>query len=82
MALGRQTHAEPIEMTTRWDEFSKSPYYIPWSMRGLIMDEHILKDEVVAAELSKVLRSFTEWKPTAKALKDLKYRFDPIKTKL
>jgi hypothetical protein len=59
---------------------NSNPFQLPWSMRG------ILEEELVKTELHKetimLLQRFDEWKPTSKALKDVKYRLEAVRSKL
>lgn len=59
---------------------SPNPYVLPWIMRGL------LEEDFVKTELSKetevLLQQFDDWKPSNKALKDVKYRLEAVRSKL
>lgn len=59
---------------------SPNPYHLPWVMRGLL-EENFVKTELWA-ETDELLRQFDEWKPTTKALKDVKYRLEAVRSKL
>ncbi|KAM0278193.1 hypothetical protein ACHAQH_005306 [Verticillium albo-atrum] len=57
-----------------------NPYHLPWIMRGLL-EEDFVKTEL-SAETEELLRQFDDWKPTTKALKDVKYRLEAVRSKL
>ena len=49
-------------------------------MRGLLEEEYVRKE--LHAEISELLQQFDNWKPTTKALKDVKFRLEGIRSKL
>lgn len=49
-------------------------------MRGLL-EEDLVKTEL-SAETDELLRKFDEWKPTTKALKDVKFRLEAVRSRL
>ena len=57
-----------------------NPYVLPWIMRGLL-EEDFVKTELYS-ETSELLKQFDEWKPITKALKDVKYRLEAVRSKL
>lgn len=57
-----------------------NPYVLPWIMRGLL-EEDFVKTEL-SAETEELLRQFDDWKPTNKALRDVKYRLEAVRSKL
>ncbi|KOS16905.1 Uncharacterized protein ESCO_004837 [Escovopsis weberi] len=59
---------------------SPNPYVLPWIMRGLL-EEAYVKTEL-SAETDELLRQFDDWRPTNKALKDVKYRLEAVRSKL
>jgi len=59
---------------------NSNPYHLPWIMRGLL-EEELVKTEL-GAETAELLRQFEDWKPTTKALKDVKYRLEAVKSRL
>ncbi|KAF2964658.1 hypothetical protein GQX73_g8920 [Xylaria multiplex] len=56
-----------------------NPYVLPWIMRGLLEEEFVKRNFEETAEL---LRQFDDWTPTTKALKDVKYRLEAVRSKL
>ena len=59
---------------------SPNPYVLPWIMRGLL-EEDFVKTEL-HSETAELVRQFDEWKPVTKALKDVKYRLEAVRSKL
>lgn len=59
---------------------SPNPYVLPWIMRGLL-EENFVKTEL-SSEVDQLLKQFDDWKPTNKALKDVKYRLEAVRSKL
>ncbi|KAK9423749.1 hypothetical protein SUNI508_03765 [Seiridium unicorne] len=59
---------------------SPNPYILPWIMRGLL-EEDLVKTEL-SSETAELLKQFDDWKPTTKALKDIKFRLEAVRSKL
>lgn len=57
-----------------------NPYHLPWIMRGLLEEDFVKTD--LTAETAELLRQFDDWKPVTKALKDVKYRLEAVRSKL
>ncbi|KAI1868113.1 uncharacterized protein JN550_006601 [Neoarthrinium moseri] len=57
-----------------------NPYVLPWIMRGLL-EEDFVKTEL-SAETAELLKQFDDWKPVTKALKDIKFRLEAVRSKL
>ncbi|KAL2135463.1 hypothetical protein VTI74DRAFT_8449 [Chaetomium olivicolor] len=57
-----------------------NPYHLPWIMRGLL-EEDFVKTEL-SSETAELVRQFDDWKPVTKALKDVKYRLEAVRSKL
>lgn len=57
-----------------------NPYVLPFAMRG-ILEEDYVKTEL-QNEARELLAQFDDWKPTTKALKDVKFRLEGIRSKL
>lgn len=49
-------------------------------MRGLL-EEDFVKTEL-SEETDQLLKQFDDWKPATKALKDVKYRLEVVRSKL
>lgn len=59
---------------------SPNPYVLPWIMRGLL-EEEFVKTEL-SHETTELIKQFDDWTPTTKALKDVKYRLEAVRSKL
>ncbi|KAH6660781.1 hypothetical protein BKA67DRAFT_509001 [Truncatella angustata] len=59
---------------------SSNPYILPWIMRGLL-EENFVKTEL-SAETAELLKQFDDWKPATKALKDIKFRLEAVRSRL
>lgn len=59
---------------------SPNPYHLPWIMRGLL-EEDFVKTEL-SSETAELVKKFDDWKPVTKALKDVKYRLEAVRSKL
>ncbi|PHH72530.1 hypothetical protein CDD82_5928 [Ophiocordyceps australis] len=57
-----------------------NPYVLPWIMRG-VLEEQFVRSEL-KQEADELLRLFDEWKPVTKALRDVKYRLEAVRSKL
>ncbi|TQN73396.1 hypothetical protein CSHISOI_02083 [Colletotrichum shisoi] len=74
----------PAIVTHRRDANSSlanpNPYHLPWVMRGLLEEDFVRTE--LSSETEELLRQFDDWKPVTKALKDVKYRLEAIRSKL
>ncbi len=70
----------PCEIHKHESLAQSNPYHLPWIMRGLL-EEDFVKTEL-SSETSELLEKFDEWKPVNKALKDVKYRLEAVRSKL
>jgi hypothetical protein len=59
---------------------ASNPYILPFAMRG-ILEEDYVKTEL-QNEAQELLAQFDDWRPTTKALKDVKFRLEGIRSKL
>ena len=57
-----------------------NPFLLPWIMRGLL-EEEFVKTELYS-ETTELLKQFDDWSPSNKALKDVKYRLEAVRSKL
>ncbi|KAK4456799.1 hypothetical protein QBC42DRAFT_350993 [Cladorrhinum samala] len=57
-----------------------NPYLLPWIMRGLLEEDFVKTD--LSDETAELVRQFDDWKPVTKALKDVKYRLEAVRSKL
>ncbi|KAI1437657.1 hypothetical protein GGR50DRAFT_643494 [Xylaria sp. CBS 124048] len=70
----------PCKVQTHQGLVNSNPYVLPWIMRGVI-EEEIVKTEL-HSEVEDLLKQFDDWTPTTKALKDVKYRLEAVRSKL
>ncbi|KAI9890104.1 MAG: hypothetical protein M1814_004503 [Vezdaea aestivalis] len=61
-------------------EKSENPFILPWSMRGLLEEEYVRSE--LGEETEELLKKFGEWRPSSKALKDVKFRLEAIRSRL
>lgn len=59
-----------------------NPNYLPWIMSLLVNDKHIQDHAELKADLDEVLKLYSAWMPSTALLKELKYRLEPLKSKL
>ncbi|USP78158.1 hypothetical protein yc1106_05432 [Curvularia clavata] len=57
-----------------------NPFFLPWAMRGLLEEDFVKKE--LGDEVERLLALFEQWKPTAKQLKDVKFRLEGVRSKL
>ncbi|KAF9958469.1 hypothetical protein BGZ72_000310 [Mortierella alpina] len=75
------TRSEPILNPFRAKQ-RLNPFYLPWGMRG-IADEILARgDQVLIKELERLKRLYIEWNPVTKAMKEIKFRLEPVRSKL
>ncbi|KAJ1967481.1 hypothetical protein H4R34_006385 [Dimargaris verticillata] len=67
----------PISVDSR-----TNPYFLPWVMRGIFEDPHILQHPEFSHEVRKLRNKFLQWNPTQKHLRDLKFRLEPLRANL
>jgi hypothetical protein len=49
-------------------------------MRGMLEEDFVRTE--LSSETEELLRQFDDWKPSNKALKDVKYRLEAVRSKL
>ncbi|KAG0315681.1 hypothetical protein BG000_005112 [Podila horticola] len=59
-----------------------NPFYLPWGMRGMAEDIKARGDESLAQGLEELRRMYNEWNPVTKGMKEIKYRLEPVRSKL
>jgi hypothetical protein len=57
-----------------------NPYILPFALRG-ILEEDLVRSEL-RQEVNQLLQQFDDWKPSTKALKDVKFRLEGVRSKL
>lgn len=70
----------PCEIRRHEGITNPNPYHLPWVMRGLL-EEDLARTEL-SSEVAELLAQFDNWKPVTKALKDVKYRLEAVRSKL
>ncbi|KAK4456209.1 hypothetical protein QBC34DRAFT_389266 [Podospora aff. communis PSN243] len=68
------------EVHQRQSLSNPNPYHLPWIMRGLLEEDFVRTE--LNSETAELLRQFDDWKPVTKALKDVKYRLEAVRSKL
>ncbi|CAM1510386.1 Fc.00g007210.m01.CDS01 [Cosmosporella sp. VM-42] len=70
----------PCEISKREAPGAPNPYVLPWIMRGLLEEDFV--KTALTGETEELLKQFDDWKPANKALKDVKYRLEAVRSKL
>ena len=60
-------------------QLGTNPYNLPWCMRGLLFESNKHLEE---KQIKTLIKEFEDWEPNTKALKDIKYRLNGLKSKL
>ncbi|GJJ70942.1 hypothetical protein EMPS_03292 [Entomortierella parvispora] len=59
-----------------------NPFYLPWGMRG-VADEILARgDQILIKELGRLQKLYSEWNPVSKGMKEIKFRLEPVRSKL
>jgi hypothetical protein len=58
----------------------QNPYILPFAMRGVLEEEYVRAE--LMGEVEELVREFDAWKPGTKALKDVKFRLEGVRSKL
>ncbi|TPX56423.1 hypothetical protein SpCBS45565_g08414 [Spizellomyces sp. 'palustris'] len=59
-----------------------NPYYLPWIMARLVDDRNIQNHETLKTELDGLLKMFEMWEPNTRQLKEMRYRLEPLRSRL
>ncbi|KAG0268970.1 hypothetical protein BGZ95_002246 [Linnemannia exigua] len=59
-----------------------NPFYLPWGMRGVADEIMARGDQILIKELERVKRLYNDWNPVSKAMKEIKFRLEPVRSKL
>ncbi|KAH0561990.1 hypothetical protein GP486_003300 [Trichoglossum hirsutum] len=70
----------PLQVNKYETPTNSNPFILPWSMRGLLEEEYVRNE--LRSETAQLLEQFDNWKPANKALKDVKFRLEAVKSKL
>jgi hypothetical protein len=70
----------PIVVRTYEGAAGSNPYYLPFSIRGMLEEEKVKKE--LADECRRLLDLFDEWRPKRKELQDVRFRLEALKSRL
>lgn len=59
-----------------------NPFYLPWGMRGIADEIMARGDQILIKELERVKKLYNDWNPVSKAMKEIKFRLEPVRSKL
>ena len=59
---------------------SQNPYILPFALRGVLEEDYVRTE--LYGEITELIKQFDEWKPSTKALKDVKFRLEGVRSKL
>ncbi|KAI8850855.1 hypothetical protein BC829DRAFT_466346 [Chytridium lagenaria] len=58
------------------------PVLPPWIMAKILMDKNVLGNDSLRSHLEELLAMLDGWEPTARPLKELQYRLEPVRARL
>lgn len=58
---------------------NNNPFYLPWAMRGMLEDKQVLESVHLKYEVMKLRKQYEDWEPSTKAMKEVKFRLEPMK---
>lgn len=56
-----------------------NPFYLPWAVRGMLEEDLVKKDESLREEVAVLVEEFESWRPTTKAMKDVRWRLEGVR---
>ena len=59
-----------------------NPFYLPWGMRGVVEEIKALGNEVLNEEMERLKKLYDEWNPVNKGMKEIKFRLEPVRSRL
>ena len=59
---------------------SPNPYILPFAVRGVLEEDYVRAR--LYGEITELIKQFDRWKPSTKALKDVKFRLEGVRSKL
>jgi hypothetical protein len=59
-----------------------NPSWIPWSLSMLLHDKQLQANVSLWRELQELIKMYEHWEPIQRPLKELRYRLEPLKSKL
>ncbi|KAI1320400.1 hypothetical protein EDD11_001203 [Mortierella claussenii] len=75
------TRSEPILNPFRVKQ-RLNPFYLPWGMRGIADEIMARGDKILIKELERLKKLYNEWNPVTKGMKEIKFRLEPVRSKL
>ena len=75
----RVQHEHDMDLERFVAQQKNNPYYLPWAMRGILEDKKVLESRYLKSEVLKLRKQYDNWEPTSKAMKDVKFRLEPLK---
>ncbi|KAF9187439.1 hypothetical protein BGZ51_001286 [Haplosporangium sp. Z 767] len=76
-----KTRSEPVLNPFRAKQ-RLNPFFLPWGMRGIADEITARGDQILIKELERLKRLYNEWNPVTKAMKEIKFRLEPVRSKL
>ncbi|KAG0283396.1 hypothetical protein BGZ96_012237 [Linnemannia gamsii] len=73
--------SEPILHSFRAKQ-TLNPFYLPWGMRGVMDEIKARGDEVLNEEMERLKKLYDEWNPVSKGMKEIKFRLEPVRSRL
>ena len=70
----------PLQVQRTASPSSQNPYILPFAIRGVLEEEYVRTE--LHNEITELLKQFEDWKPTSKALKDVKFRLEGVRSKM
>jgi hypothetical protein len=77
----QRARSDPIQNPFRAKQ-RLNPFYLPWGMRGIADEIMARGDQILIKELDRVKRLYNDWNPVSKAMKEVKFRLEPVRSKL
>ncbi|KAG0305820.1 hypothetical protein BGZ98_003536, partial [Dissophora globulifera] len=59
-----------------------NPFFLPWAMRGIADEIMSRGDQILIKELERLKRLYNEWNPVTKGMKEIKFRLEPLRSRL
>ncbi|KAF9544089.1 hypothetical protein EC957_012384 [Mortierella hygrophila] len=59
-----------------------NPFYLPWGMRGVMDEIEARGDEELNEEMDRLKKLYDEWNPVSKGMKEIKFRLEPVRSRL
>lgn len=82
-SLGTTTHDNIGEPPSFDAPVKNNPYFLPFILAKLISDARIVSHSALGDDLKELIRLFELWDTGSnRALKDVKYRLEPLRSKL